>query len=831
MNSRERYLAAVEGKPVDRLPLSMSAVAEIDRKLKAHFGTDDLNTALNLDRPGVVRATYGGPTLPVLSDGESENFWGIRFRMTAHESGAYKEQVFFPLAAAKSLDDLVKFRWPQAEWFDCSAMEAEARSMRKDRAVLCGYMCTFYLHNQLRGLEQSLLDPLEDPEFTHELLSRSAEFVYRYHRRMFESCPGLIDLCEVTDDLGSQTGPMMSIETYREFYKPHHRRFISLCREFGIKVFHHDCGSCRLYLPDLVEMGINILDPLQKTCPGMDLRELKQTFGGKLCFHGGVENQKVLPFGTPEEVRADVRSCIDALAPDRTGYIVAPCHAIQSNTPVENILALFDEALEYGDWDKPRRSGRLGANLTSRQRESHLPGPVSPVNRRPMHDSVPDVSMSRKQPNILLIVSDDHRWCDSGVYGNTDVHMPSLSRLASEGMRFDNYYSPSPICAPARMSLYSGLFPVRNGGWPNHSQCYDGTRSMAHHLGALGYRVGLHGKRHVGPEGVFPFEKVDRVADFMHCNPEQPYCLVIATRKPHTPWGDIIGELYDPERIALSPNLVDTPQTRHSLARYYSDLTRLDAAIGEYVALVDASRDPENTVVIYTSDHGAQLPGGKWTCYEPGLRVPFIMRWPARVKPGSVASALVQHVDVLPTLAEIAGGDPDAIDTGRDGAWDGGRGFDGKSFLPVLLGETVTHRDLVFGVHTQHGTINGLPYPVRSVSNGKYKYILNLCSESTYRNALTGPPNADYVNAYWQEWLAAAGKDRKATFLVDRYLHRPNRELYDLEHDPWEFRNLAAVSDLSGVMDALSSSLGSWMRQQVDKGLETELLALSRQRS
>ena len=165
---------------------------------------------------------------------------------------------------------------------------------------------------------------------------------------MFEACEGLIDVTQVTDDLGTQNGPMISPRTFREFYRPHMQRFIDLAHSFGIEVFHHDDGAIRAFIPDLVEMGIDILNPMQWTCPGMELEGLKRDFGGDLCFHGGIDNQRILPFGTPDEVRAEVRHNIDALASDRTGYILAPCHNIQPITPVENIVTMYDEAWKYG---------------------------------------------------------------------------------------------------------------------------------------------------------------------------------------------------------------------------------------------------------------------------------------------------------------------------------------------------------------------------------------------------------------------------------------------------------------------------------------------------
>jgi uroporphyrinogen decarboxylase len=227
-------------------------------------------------------------------------------------------------------------------------MRDYAMMKQKKRVVQAGYMAPFFFHNLLRGLEQSLMDPLIDPELTHEIVSRISDFHYEQHRRMFEACEGLIDLSQVTDDLGCQTGPLISLKIYREFYAPHHKRLIDLCREFGIKVFHHDDGGCRPFIPILVDMGIDVLNPIQWNCPGMDMEELKAEFGNRICFHGAIENQEILPFGTPEDVRAEVRHCIDTLAGDGTGYILASSHNIQVISPVENIIAMYDEAYNYG---------------------------------------------------------------------------------------------------------------------------------------------------------------------------------------------------------------------------------------------------------------------------------------------------------------------------------------------------------------------------------------------------------------------------------------------------------------------------------------------------
>jgi len=349
MTSRERVLAAINHEPVDRVPLDFGCTSEVWVKMKEHFGSDEaINEALHLDASAWVDAEYIGPPLPEGEEGEFVDYWGISSKPIDYGTGVYYETSFHPLADAKTIDDLERYPWPSTEWFDYLKMRDAALAAREKGVVKCGYMAIFFYHNLLRGLERSLMDPLDDSVFTHHLLKRIGDFFYAYHLRMFQACAGLIDLCEVTDDYGSQRAPLISLQLFREFYKPHVQRFIDLCHSFNVKVFHHDDGAIRPLLPDLVEMGIDVLDPVQSVCPGMEMEGLKRDFGHRLCFHGGIDNQYVLPFGKPDDVRREVRHAIDVLASDGTGYILAPCHALQSVTPVENILAMYDEAWNYG---------------------------------------------------------------------------------------------------------------------------------------------------------------------------------------------------------------------------------------------------------------------------------------------------------------------------------------------------------------------------------------------------------------------------------------------------------------------------------------------------
>ncbi len=349
MNSRERMLAVFRHEVPDRVPTDIWIVPEMARRMQEHFGEGvNWREKLHIDGMGGTGARYVGPPQPEPPEGETVDMWGIRRRKMDYGAGEYMEVSRHPLADARTIDDLEAYRWLDADWFDYSAMADTARRQREHVVVQCGYMAPFTYHMYLRGLENALIDPLENPDYTRHLLQRLSDYFHDHHRRMFESADGLIDVTQVTDDYGMQTGPLMSLDTFREFYRPHLQRFVDLAHEFGITVLHHDDGAIRQFIPDLVEIGIDILNPIQWRCPGMEMDGLKADFGTALVFHGGIDNQQTLPFGTEQDVRAEVRLAIDTLASDRTGYILAPCHNIQAITPVENVIAMYDEAHEYG---------------------------------------------------------------------------------------------------------------------------------------------------------------------------------------------------------------------------------------------------------------------------------------------------------------------------------------------------------------------------------------------------------------------------------------------------------------------------------------------------
>ncbi len=424
------------------------------------------------------------------------------------------------------------------------------------------------------------------------------------------------------------------------------------------------------------------------------------------------------------------------------------------------------------------------------------------------------------RPNIVVLLADDQTWSDSGAYGNPDVPTPNIDRLASEGMLFTRAFTRTAMCSPTRQQLYTGLYPVRSGAYPNHSIVRDGTKSMVHYFDALGYRVGLAGKSHVGPADSFPFEmlgdmKAEEVGSdpglaaaqaFMVLDKSQPFFLIMASHDPHAPLTQGDASQFDRAKLTLPPYFVDTPETRDTLARYYAEITHFDGQVGTLLDALDKAKLTDDTLVIYTSEQGSQLPFGKWTLYDTGLHTAFVVRWPGHVEAGSRTDAMVQYVDVVPTLLQVAGGEPAA-------------NLDGLSFFDVLTGERTAHRAYVFGVHTNRGIISGVDYPIRSVRGVRYKLILNLMPEATYQNITTVPPQ----NAVFASWQAkAASGDAHAAARVEAYLHRPAAELYDTWNDPLEMNNLAGKRSLRNEELVLSLELETWMRDQGDQGIVTE---------
>lgn len=417
-------------------------------------------------------------------------------------------------------------------------------------------------------------------------------------------------------------------------------------------------------------------------------------------------------------------------------------------------------------------------------------------------------------------MADDCTYWDMEIYGG-QAKTPNLSKLSQEGLKFTRCFQAAPMCSPTRHNIYTGLYPVKSGAYPNHTFAKAGTKSIAHYLKPLGYRVALSGKRHIGPPEVFPFEysgkkgpdfeAIDKLFKESKTS-GTPFCLFACSNEPHSPWNKGDASAYPPSDLKLPPFFVDTPVTRENYSRYLAEITYFDWQVGQCLELLDKHGLRDNTLVMVVSEQGNSFPFAKWTCYEMGLASGMVVRWPGKVKAGAVTDAMVEYVDILPTFLDAAGAErPDILD--------------GLSFVPVLLGQADRHKDYVYGLQTTRGIINGSDsYGIRSVRSERYRYILNLTPEARFQNIASR-------GTIWDSWVARADLgDAKARLLVHRYQKRPGEELYDQLTDPYCLKNLADDPKLKAVKEKLRTKLKAWMQSQGDKGQATELDAKNHQR-
>ncbi|MBU4254645.1 MAG: uroporphyrinogen decarboxylase family protein [Acidobacteria bacterium] len=338
MTSRERWEAVLRHQKPDRTPMDYWATPEFSNKLMAHLECETEEEALrklNVDFVVKAEPLYCGPSLPAGTD-----VFGCRFRDIDYGSGEYRECITHPLAEFETVDEIKSgYTWPVSDWWDYSVLPNQLRG-HEDHPVIGGSYEPFLIYKQLRGEEQSYLDLVLNPDLVHYCLDKLLHLDLEEITRIYETIPGQVLLTYVAEDMGGQEDLLFSPEHIRAFLLPHIRRVINLVHSSGVYVFHHNDGAIRRILPDMVEAGIDLLNPIQWRCQGLDRRELKKTFGDQIVFHGAMDNQETLPFGTVTDVEREVRENLDILGKDG-GYILAPCHNIQPLTPVENVVAMY----------------------------------------------------------------------------------------------------------------------------------------------------------------------------------------------------------------------------------------------------------------------------------------------------------------------------------------------------------------------------------------------------------------------------------------------------------------------------------------------------------
>jgi len=456
-----------------------------------------------------------------------------------------------------------------------------------------------------------------------------------------------------------------------------------------------------------------------------------------------------------------------------------------------------------------------------------------------------------KRPNIILIVADDHGRGDLGCYGNPLIQTPNLDKLAAEGVRFTNAFCTTASCSASRSVILSGLYNHFNGQYGHqhayhHFASFDTVRSLPVLLSQGGYHTARIGKYHVAPDEVYKFETVlqgnernavqmaDRCRGFFESGGRargagrtrvnqgrdafdtRPFFLYFCTSDPHRGgckaadlphqpdrfgnreqgYSGVTEVKYDPKEVVVPDFLPDSPECRAELAQYCQAVSRIDQGIGRLVEHLKKAGQYDNTVLIYISDNGIAFPGAKTTVYEPGINLPCIVRTPWQQNKGISCDALVNWADLAPTILDLAGATP------RDYE------FHGRSFKPVLEREHVEGWDTTYASHTFHEIT--MYYPMRVVRERRFKLIWNIAHGLDY------PFASDlWESATWQATIKGGGKlYGKRT--VEAYLHRPKFELYDLEDDPHEVRNLAEDPRHRGTLDRMKAKLKAFQKQTKD---------------
>lgn len=414
-----------------------------------------------------------------------------------------------------------------------------------------------------------------------------------------------------------------------------------------------------------------------------------------------------------------------------------------------------------------------------------------------------------EKPNIVFFLADDHGVHECSPYGKTQARTPFMDSLAKQGLRFNRAYIASPACGPSRGALLSGLMPARNGAEGNHMAPRAETQTMVSHMQQAGYEVAAIGKvghgRHIALskcDYVFSGRKGSLAKDvrrfLANRTPDKPLFLLVGDRRPHVPWTKEM--LWKPEEVKLPHYLIDTPETREHWARYLTDVAAMDSEMAAIDRMVEKHFGSDDYISLYSSDHGAQWPFGKWNLYDYGARVPFLVRWPGHIESGTETDAMVSWVDIFPTLIDLVGGRvPDDID--------------GRSFAKVLRGEHDTHRDVIFTTHTCDKKMN--VYPIRAIRDQRYKYIRNLYPEHYHSNH-SDTHRKDGAGAYWHSWDKKAKTDPDAADLIKRYYQRPAEEFYDLADDPHETNNLIDDPKFAKTIARMSADLDAWMKKQGD---------------
>ena len=352
-SSKTRVLTAFARQEPDRVPVNYMANAAIDRRVKQHFGLgheDDegLRQALGVDFRGVA-PPYTGPRLHAEVPGKAVNpEWGVRTRWIEHESGGYMDYCDFPLAEAD--EDAIE-AWPMPSPDDYDYRAVVDRCQQYEQYALHaggpGLGDIINSSGMLRTMEEVLVDLITDNPAGLRMIDRKLAIAIEITRRTIEAAKGKIDFLWIGEDLGTQHTPLISLDLFRRHVRPRHQKLVDLAKSFDLPVMIHSCGSSSWAYEDFIEMGIDAVDTLQPEATNMAPEYLKETFGGRLAFHGCISTAGPVATGSARDVTESVRETLGIMMPGG-GYCLSPTHALQDNSPTENVVAMYDAARDLG---------------------------------------------------------------------------------------------------------------------------------------------------------------------------------------------------------------------------------------------------------------------------------------------------------------------------------------------------------------------------------------------------------------------------------------------------------------------------------------------------
>ena len=345
MDSRERVIKTYNFQLPDRIPIDFCAEESVYNKLIEKVGVKDqleLMSYLNVDFRW-ARPEWIGPELKT-SDGIPTDFFGI-----PRGGWGWGYPVRNPLKNIETVEDVEKYNWPKPEYWDYEFYVNEAKRFREEGYAVYGGLFSWIFTGacDLVGMEKFMIMMLDKPEVANKVMEKMTDFFTSCSKIMFEKSKDFIDIFFTGDDYGQQAGPLISLDLWRKLVKPHVKRVYSLAKSYDLYIVNHSCGSITSFLNDLIDMGVNAIEPIQVRAFDMDFESLVKRFGGRVVLHGSIDTERTLPFGSDKDVKNEVISRIE-LFKDRGGFIIGPTQHLLPIIPCENILAMYEAAYKYG---------------------------------------------------------------------------------------------------------------------------------------------------------------------------------------------------------------------------------------------------------------------------------------------------------------------------------------------------------------------------------------------------------------------------------------------------------------------------------------------------